>query len=596
MVRTHRSRLDARRAIHVAACVIIALVIAPAARGQQPPLLESGGRLHFHATDFDERFAQSNGRIWEIVPTDHPGKDEYNNANPSFVCDPTGQTRYMHTPEDSGGRTDPPFDPGNSKIVSYEFAISTPGDYQIWVRLASVDGGDDSFFLRIVERGAKGVLADWWRVDPPSQGGSFNWQGLGGAGQQTGAGAENEEAMIETLAAGVYHLEMAQREQGSAFDEFVIDSTGTFDGSDAGADAIPCSVRCPDVTEVSHVPDSTVNITEIDLPVFLTIGVAVPSLSTGSVTVTSSDTDFIANQTIAFTADGGTCASTSIELTRVGSATLSLSNDMGFTNGSSREINVIGLQAVDLALSSVMVRGDTQQATFTAEFGAAGSRDATDAASGTVYESDNESVATVSADGEVTAIQPGVATITATIAGQSASQRILVVGALAGGGGDGPLLEVGGVMRFEAEDFDAGTVSSAGDEWKIIPDEEDSTFVSLGYTDSVGDCLDGTPRHIEALPSPPTGGNGNTSGDVFATGPTVSYVITITTPGTYQFWIKAGGADGNSDSGYFRIREVHGAEWYLWNVTAGRMARRRFVRQRHECRAGRRRGPHGHRS
>ena len=149
MVRTHRSTLDARRAIHAAACVIIALVIAPAARGQQPPLLESGGRLHFHATDFDERFAQSNGRIWEIVPTDHPGKDEYNNANPSFVCDPTGQTRYMHTPEDSGGRTDPPFDPGNSKIVSYEFAISTPGDYQIWVRLASVDGGDDSFLAHV---------------------------------------------------------------------------------------------------------------------------------------------------------------------------------------------------------------------------------------------------------------------------------------------------------------------------------------------------------------------------------------------------------------------------------------------------------------
>ncbi len=115
MVRAHGLVSEARRAIHVAACVVVALVIAPAARGQQPPLLESGGRLHFHATDFDERFASSNGRNWEIVPTDHPGKDEYNNTNPSFVCDATGQPRYMQTPADSGGRTDPPFDPGNSK-------------------------------------------------------------------------------------------------------------------------------------------------------------------------------------------------------------------------------------------------------------------------------------------------------------------------------------------------------------------------------------------------------------------------------------------------------------------------------------------------
>lgn len=151
---------------------------------------------------------------------------------------------------------------------------------------------------------------------------------------------------------------MAQREQGSAFDEIVIDRTGTFDGSDAGADAIPCSLRCPDVTEVSHVPDSAINITEIDLPASVTIAVAIPSSSTGSVTVTSSDTGFIANQTIVFTSGGGTCGTASFELTGVGSTTLELANDMGFDNGPGRVVNVIPIQSVDLIVEPGMELGD----------------------------------------------------------------------------------------------------------------------------------------------------------------------------------------------------------------------------------------------
>jgi hypothetical protein len=38
--------------------------------------------------------------------------------------------------------------------------------------------------------------------------------------------------MQELLAPGVYHLDIAMREDGSALDAIVIDGTGTFRGSD----------------------------------------------------------------------------------------------------------------------------------------------------------------------------------------------------------------------------------------------------------------------------------------------------------------------------------------------------------------------------
>ncbi len=100
MVRAHGLASDARRAIHVAACVIVAMVIAPAARGQLPPLLEIGGVIHFDATDFDEIFLQADGDGWEIVPTENAGRAEYiigpNVGQASDVCDPVGESRYMH--------------------------------------------------------------------------------------------------------------------------------------------------------------------------------------------------------------------------------------------------------------------------------------------------------------------------------------------------------------------------------------------------------------------------------------------------------------------------------------------------------------------
>ncbi len=49
------------------------------------------------------------------------------------------------------------------------------------------------------------------------------------------------DPMVEGLCAGTYHLDIGMREDGSGIDAIIVDGTGTFDGTDASADVIPCA-------------------------------------------------------------------------------------------------------------------------------------------------------------------------------------------------------------------------------------------------------------------------------------------------------------------------------------------------------------------
>ena len=121
-----------------------------------------------------------------------------------------------------------------------------------------------------------------------------------------------------------------------------------------------------------------------------------------------------------------------------------------------------------------------------------------------------------------------------------------------------PLLEVGGTLHFEAEDFDESIPNSSGTQWMIVPDEDPGTG---NYTNDSGSCGDGTARHIETLPD----GGGGTAG--FPDGPRVVYTLRIANAGTYQFWFRAAAFDGGSDSYYMRIVETAGDQWWRWNPT-----------------------------
>ena len=90
-------------------------------------------------------------------------------------------------------------------------------------------------------------------------------------------------------------------------------------------------------------------------------------------------------------------------------------------------VEVIDVQSVDLQLQTTgMELGDAQQAQLVADYGPAGTRFRTGSADGSTYVSSDPTVATVDANGFVTAVGVGTAEITGTNKGFSSTKAVLV--------------------------------------------------------------------------------------------------------------------------------------------------------------------------
>ncbi|UCG16167.1 MAG: Ig-like domain-containing protein [Phycisphaerales bacterium] len=173
------------------------------------------------------------------------------------------------------------------------------------------------------------------------------------------------------------------------------------------------------VAEVSHIPVRPRNLASVDVPSQQPIAVAIPWPADGTVTVMSTNPAVVTmpgGGVIPFTSTGPVCGYIDVSVQNVGEgmSLLQLSNDMGFFNSTSREVNVIPLQAMTLELEyPIMWLPHAQQATVIGDFGAAGIRDIS-TNSLISYESSDPGVATVDDTGMVTAVGAGLATITAT--------------------------------------------------------------------------------------------------------------------------------------------------------------------------------------
>lgn len=125
--------------------------------------------------------------------------------------------------------------------LSFEVTLSTPGDWRTFVRFSGHSSGSDSFFVRIRETGSAYRMAaptsDFRNSDFAD-----SWRSLGLLND-----SGSEVPVVETLAAGTYHIDIAMREDGLAIDQvlMVIDGLPYGGAGDANKDPIPFSIPEP---------------------------------------------------------------------------------------------------------------------------------------------------------------------------------------------------------------------------------------------------------------------------------------------------------------------------------------------------------------
>jgi glucuronoarabinoxylan endo-1,4-beta-xylanase len=151
--------------------------------------LESGGILSMEAENGNK------GSRWSIGTASGASNGEYIEVYPEYNW--TGSAPQCTIPE---------------CIVSYDFNISTGGNYRFWFRTQSYDANDDSFF---------------WRID------SGSWVYENG---RSGIGSwfSRDNSQMDNLIAGNHTLEIAYRENGTRLDKFVIQLDSLTDPSGDG--------------------------------------------------------------------------------------------------------------------------------------------------------------------------------------------------------------------------------------------------------------------------------------------------------------------------------------------------------------------------
>ncbi len=167
--------------------VLLAVILQATTLGE---CQESGGVLAMEA---------ENGTIgsrWLISADTEASDDAYVEIDPV----------YNHTGSSAPECTTP------ECLVSYDFAITTSGNYSFWFRMHSANGSDDSFF---------------WRVDDSSWNLENNRYGIG-------SWFSTNNMQVDDLGAGSHVLEIGYRENGTRLDKFVIQLDSLADPSGEG--------------------------------------------------------------------------------------------------------------------------------------------------------------------------------------------------------------------------------------------------------------------------------------------------------------------------------------------------------------------------
>lgn len=191
-------------------------------------------------------------------------------------------------------------------------------------------------------------------------------------------------------------------------------------------------------SEVMQLSPSTLDVAPVDPPT--SVNLVIPASCNASqavdVTVTSDNAasakpaGSAGSTSVHFPAGGVSTAPVSIEFGSAGQAnfTLAAAGACPPGPGSALTVTVHSVQSVSLMIANDVMRvGLVQQASVTGDFGVAGTRDVSAGSLGTTYAVEPSGVINVSADGQITAVALGTATITATYGGITSSSHVIAV-------------------------------------------------------------------------------------------------------------------------------------------------------------------------
>lgn len=217
---------------------LFSLLIAAAAAvhsGQAAVFVESAGRVVIEAEHFDARQTDpGDNKHWHVVPDDN--RSDFLNDHPADtqVPDYTGaRGGYIVSLPNTGQNQNNPADVGSAPSIDYKVRITTPGEYQLYLRWAGYDGSADSIYAQIreVTDGSGGAVNDWYRYALGAST-AFAWHGEGAPEQVSASGGD--EPAVWTLAAGTYTIRISQREDGSAVDALILQSSALAPPEDPG--------------------------------------------------------------------------------------------------------------------------------------------------------------------------------------------------------------------------------------------------------------------------------------------------------------------------------------------------------------------------
>ena len=180
--------------------------------------LEVGGQVVIEAENFSENIADAT-HTWELI----------DGATGSFS---NARGDYMQSlPNDNtNNNNNDPFGDflSNSPLLNYDVRISTPGDYQMFLRWGGETGSDDSIYGSIVDlRDGAGGAPDWYRFEDAADDTDFATEPWDGVGELEGvSGSGNDVDAVWNIASpGDYTLQVIRREDGSAIDSLILQST-----------------------------------------------------------------------------------------------------------------------------------------------------------------------------------------------------------------------------------------------------------------------------------------------------------------------------------------------------------------------------------
>ena len=174
--------------------------------------------------------------VWETLAGQFPDRAAYLNArahayaafghSEKAAAEFAAATRLIANDEATIAQLDQIEGP----FVDYKVQITSPGEYQLYVRWGSHDIRSDSFYARIVELfdDSGGLISDWYRYSGvgaetirDADFATFPWQGVAGFERMNRSGA-NRAATWPILSPGEYTVRFLMRKPGTAIDAFAL--------------------------------------------------------------------------------------------------------------------------------------------------------------------------------------------------------------------------------------------------------------------------------------------------------------------------------------------------------------------------------------